>query len=561
MEIEVNQGPDQGLMAVMNRVMLDSDNVVESQSRNGPVRRFRSPTSIIWKNPIDRVSFSSIRDANPFFHLFEAFWMLAGENDVESVSYFASNMRNYSDDGKTLAGAYGYRWRKHFKVDQIDAYIIPSLKKNPEDRRCVLQMWDPVEDIQNGRMGGKDLCCNLCAIFEVQNGKLNMEVNNRSNDIVFGACGANIVHFSVLQEYVASALDLKVGTYTQHSANMHLYTEFDITKRYLENDRKGLREANAELTHIQNLRTTSYPLRNAARFTSEVWKTAFDSDCRILMRSYKDKAFLSDTALFGTDFFADVVRPMMLAFAHYKEGDIIGAREIIFSNMTGERVALDWFIAADAWLYRREDARLRKANKQSLVQNDFSTNVNGVPYTNFNDMFIVGSDAVKRAANRFTDKVAMMGEMPVEIFWMKEVAETGTRLSKLVEEARFNVLSLDQSLDSALEDAVYTCLVLYIFTLPISQRLIGHDAYIQRCVETAIEKDRSYGSSWCRRGGIGAWFTIVRKFDRLTGQIEQGIKPSDGEEMTDTLIDAVNYCLLVMEKRYAIRNTKAATVA
>jgi hypothetical protein len=50
-----------------------------------------------------------------------------------------------------------------------------------------------------------------------------MTVLNRSNDIVWGCYGANAVHMSVLQEFVALAIGVPVGSYTQVSNDWHIY--------------------------------------------------------------------------------------------------------------------------------------------------------------------------------------------------------------------------------------------------------------------------------------------------------------------------------------------------
>ena len=55
-------------------------------------------------------------------------------------------MEEYSDDGITLQGAYGFRWREHFGGDQLSV-IIERLRNDNTDRRCVLQMWDPLVDL------------------------------------------------------------------------------------------------------------------------------------------------------------------------------------------------------------------------------------------------------------------------------------------------------------------------------------------------------------------------------------------------------------------------------
>ena len=48
-------------------------------------------------------------------------------------------MRDFSDDSETLWGAYGWRWKKYFDKDQLEI-IIDMLRRNPNDRRAVLQI-------------------------------------------------------------------------------------------------------------------------------------------------------------------------------------------------------------------------------------------------------------------------------------------------------------------------------------------------------------------------------------------------------------------------------------
>lgn len=198
--------------------MLDEEGQ-HRNSRNGPVIQLPFPLSITYEQPCERVVFWPQRDCNPAFHLYESLWMLDGRNDVEPLARYAKQMLEYSDNGVTLHGAYGNRWRHWFGVDQVSR-IINLLSTNPEDRRCVLQMWDTPSDLG---YYGKDVPCNLTATFQIMFDKLNMVVFNRSNDIIWGMLGANLVHFSVLQEYMAGQIGVRVGTYTQVSANPHAY--------------------------------------------------------------------------------------------------------------------------------------------------------------------------------------------------------------------------------------------------------------------------------------------------------------------------------------------------
>ena len=56
---------------------------------------------------------------------------------------------------------------------------------------------------------------------------------NRSNDFWWGYCGANPVHFSMIQEFVAIALEVGVGQYFTISNNLHLYTELYDALKYV----------------------------------------------------------------------------------------------------------------------------------------------------------------------------------------------------------------------------------------------------------------------------------------------------------------------------------------
>jgi hypothetical protein len=219
----------------------NNDQIIKQPSRNGDVLRLRTPVCITYERPIERVLFDATRDTNPFFHLYESLWMLAGKCRLEPLAYFVPRMSDFSDNGITLNGAYGSRWRYNnsYKgyVDQLEL-LVDHLKNNPNSRRAILQMWNVEDDLLKIDTS-KDVCCNLCVQFEIRtewcpgNGAeglsyeekyLDMTVFNRSNDMILGAFGANVVHFSVLHEYMASKLGITVGVYNQVSSNLHVYT-------------------------------------------------------------------------------------------------------------------------------------------------------------------------------------------------------------------------------------------------------------------------------------------------------------------------------------------------
>ena len=197
----------------------DEFNYRVQESRNGITYEALEPVTTVYRNPCERVCLMQERDANPFFHFIESMWMLAGRKDLKPLTYYVSSMKNFSDDGETLWGAYGHRWKEYFLKNQLDI-IIKMLQKNPEDRRAVLQMWDALHDLDKQ---GKDVPCNTNIYFKIRDNKLNMTVCNRSNDMLWGAYGANVVHMSILQEYMAAHLEVEVGVYRQVSDSFHIY--------------------------------------------------------------------------------------------------------------------------------------------------------------------------------------------------------------------------------------------------------------------------------------------------------------------------------------------------
>lgn len=208
--------------------MRDFHNVTHQTSRNGPVLRIREPVAICIHKPWQRVNFCPVRDANPFFHLMEGLAMLGPLNSVQYLAHFAKNMASFSDDGVTFNAFYGSRARARpcrFKdLSTMDQFheVIDILLKDLDSRRAVVDLWDHHDLLMNTQ----DMACNLSLLFDIQDNHLCMTSYNRSNDAILGGVsGANIVHLSMFQEYVACAVGLPMGAWWHVSNNLHIYTE------------------------------------------------------------------------------------------------------------------------------------------------------------------------------------------------------------------------------------------------------------------------------------------------------------------------------------------------
>lgn len=313
---------------------------VHRDTRNGPALEFEAPVTSIYLRPNERVVFWPERDCNPFFHFMESLWMLSGRNDVEFVSEYASNMKNYSDDGQTFHGAYGYRWINHFDFNQLDE-IVRALRENTADRRCYLQIWDAKADL--GRHG-RDFPCNLGVLFRVlSNGNLDMTVFNRSNDMIWGAYGANAVHFSMLHEYIARRIGQPLGVYRQVSGNMHGYLE--TLKKVGSLADVAQESAIGTKAMLWDPYTTGevkpYPIFNLGHGCWPEWHDELEM-------------FLDETTTsFSEPLFHRVGMPMRDAWRAYKNTED-PQRFVKAKIAAGQILASDWRLACLQWLERRE---------------------------------------------------------------------------------------------------------------------------------------------------------------------------------------------------------------
>ena len=308
-------------------------------SRNGMTLELPAPVTTVYKNPAQRVLVSSARDANPFFHFMESLWILAGRDDVKFLSEFNKRMVDFSDDTKTFNAAYGYRLRNQFNdsgncdLDQIEE-VIDILTNDPNSRQAVCQIWDSADLNKDTR----DKACNMSIVFRMRNQRLDMTVFNRSNDMIWGAYGANVVQFSMIQEYVAASLGVNMGTYSQVSNSFHVYTEGAAGDAYNRTN-EGFQGGFNPYESCERLVTMSH--------AGMRW---FNQDLKQFFDLYDDFG-LAEVAIgtyWKSAYFEELVLPMLRVYLIHKEQGPIEA-----INHTGCILADDWCMAASEWLVTR----------------------------------------------------------------------------------------------------------------------------------------------------------------------------------------------------------------
>jgi len=156
-----------------------------------------------------------------------------------------------------------------------------------------------------------------------------MTVCNRSNDIIWGCYGANAVHFSMLQEYMAALVGVPVGEYRQFSNNFHAY----LDTYSVEKLKTIAAECDTWNLYANGEDVQPYPLVSRD-------ENAWQHDLQ---------AFTDDPAgshAYRDPFFCDTVHPMYQAWAHRNNIHAAG-------TFIKQIKARDWKVAASAWLHKR----------------------------------------------------------------------------------------------------------------------------------------------------------------------------------------------------------------
>lgn len=189
-------------------------------------------STLVIRNPIDRVVTDRGRKMNIAFGFAEWYAMMFGIENVEFFSRFIHDYERYSTDGKKLDGSYGTRVQYpllqvgasgHFttlpNVNQIES-VIDKLRSDSCSRQAVISIYN-ADDLTIGA-GGKNTPCTLTLQFLIRDNRLHLIVNMRSSDIYVGLT-YDVFVFTLVQEYIAKRLGISVGQYFHNAASLHAY--------------------------------------------------------------------------------------------------------------------------------------------------------------------------------------------------------------------------------------------------------------------------------------------------------------------------------------------------
>lgn len=184
----------------------------ETCAPRGRMIRENIAVTFIVENLRANVLVSEIRDLNYRFMIAEWMWIAGGLCELGLLLPYNSKYKDYSDDGVTLAGAYGPRLAPQWRP------LIQKLKDDPDTRQAVVSIWTP------NPPPSKDIPCTLAAQFLLRDGRLHAIWTMRSSDAWLGL-PYDFFTFSQLTNMVAGHLGVDTGSLTIQIGSSHLYEQ------------------------------------------------------------------------------------------------------------------------------------------------------------------------------------------------------------------------------------------------------------------------------------------------------------------------------------------------
>jgi len=217
--------------------------------------------------------------------LHEVLWYLSGDDHIRNLKQHTKIWDAWADEDGNLETAYGYFWRKfpsaqkdkngEWKVTEVDQiqYIIDEIKRKPYSRRLVVTAWEPGNAIKS-----KLPPCHYSFAFNVNAGKLNCHLTQRSGDVALGI-PFNLAAYSLLTQIIEQETELNLGFFAHTIIDAHIYVADKGSTLEKYDHLQGLKEQlKREPLSLPKLKITRKPI-NELRF----------EDFELLDYQYHDK--------------------------------------------------------------------------------------------------------------------------------------------------------------------------------------------------------------------------------------------------------------------------------
>ncbi len=163
----------------------------------------------------DRFSNFTARKMNLQYIKEEFKWYLRADPFDASICEHASMWKKIQQPDGRFHSNYGQYW---FGSQQGARWVLETLRDDSDSRQAII----PMLNKDHLYKGNTDIVCTESISFRIRDGKLNMSVNMRSNDAIFGITN-DVPAFSFLHEMIAVVLNIPVGNYCHKADSLHVY--------------------------------------------------------------------------------------------------------------------------------------------------------------------------------------------------------------------------------------------------------------------------------------------------------------------------------------------------
>ena len=166
---------------------------------------------------------SPARGLDPYYAAAECMWYLSGTDDTRWLEQFAPQYARFVD-AHVAYGAYGKRLfeREPGCSRSLVEWAYHMLKEKPDSRQAVIDLHEP-RDLRNAAWRHqKDIPCTTSVQLLLRDGRLDMIVTMRSNDVWLGM-PYDIFWWCTLLKILSCELECAMGEYHHRAGSMHLY--------------------------------------------------------------------------------------------------------------------------------------------------------------------------------------------------------------------------------------------------------------------------------------------------------------------------------------------------
>ena len=155
--------------------------------------------------------------------IYELLWFLQGDTNIRYLKeHGVSIWDEWADPDGDLGPIYGHQWRSWGtpdggKVDQI-SQLIRQIQETPDSRRLMVCAWN-VGEIDKMALPP----CHVLFQFYVNNGKISLQLYQRSADVFLGV-PFNIASYALLLMMVAQVCNLKPKEFIHTLGDAHIYS-------------------------------------------------------------------------------------------------------------------------------------------------------------------------------------------------------------------------------------------------------------------------------------------------------------------------------------------------